>query len=234
MRKGRCALALTAAVLGSGLAWATKLDKVLERQTAVMTQVKELVLKGKPAEALPLAEQIIAENEQRYAGEKKRIFSGQSLAMIMANMLGASATASDAIDAGPPYGEAVFFKGYILIDLGRGDEARAFLDRAVSLSPSNPQFLCEAGNWYAEHHQAARGLELFQQCEDNASLANDQPFMRARAARGKGYSLIELGRLDEAEAIYRKRLADDPKDEKAAGELRYIEQQRTKAPKNTA
>jgi Flp pilus assembly protein TadD len=44
-----------------------------------------------------------------------------------------------------------------------------------------------------------------------------------RAWRGQGYCLVEQGKLNEAEAMYRKCLALDPKDNKARGELEYIQ-----------
>ena len=40
--------------------------------------------------------------------------------------------------------------------------------------------------------------------------------------------LVEQGKLDEAEAIYRKALEANPKDQKSQGELRYIEGLRKK------
>ena len=48
------------------------------------------------------------------------------------------------------------------------------------------------------------------------------------AWRGEGYCLVEQGKLDEAEAIYRKALEANPKDQKSQGELRYIEGLRKK------
>jgi tetratricopeptide (TPR) repeat protein len=44
----------------------------------------------------------------------------------------------------------------------------------------------------------------------------------ARALRGIGYVDVELGKLDEAEAMYRRCLDIDPKDQKATGELGYV------------
>jgi Flp pilus assembly protein TadD len=49
---------------------------------------------------------------------------------------------------------------------------------------------------------------------------------RGRAWRGLGYNLVEEGKLDEAEAMYRKCLELDPDDAKSQGELRSIGEQR--------
>ncbi len=49
-----------------------------------------------------------------------------------------------------------------------------------------------------------------------------------RALRGTAYVDVELGRLDDAEALYVRCLALDPNDAKAAGELRYVRAQQSK------
>jgi hypothetical protein len=43
-----------------------------------------------------------------------------------------------------------------------------------------------------------------------------------RAKRGIGYSLIELGMLDDAEQQYNECLSIDPNDEKSKHEIQYI------------
>ena len=45
----------------------------------------------------------------------------------------------------------------------------------------------------------------------------------AVALRGIGFALIELGRLDEAEAVFLESLEADPDNEAALNELRHIE-----------
>ena len=49
------------------------------------------------------------------------------------------------------------------------------------------------------------------------------------ALRGQGYILVELHRLDEAEAAYRKCMALVPDEPKSKAELGYIAEQRKKA-----
>ena len=49
------------------------------------------------------------------------------------------------------------------------------------------------------------------------------------AFRGIGYDLVEMGRLDDAEAAYRKCLAIIPDEPKSLGEIEYIREQRKKA-----
>ena len=52
---------------------------------------------------------------------------------------------------------------------------------------------------------------------------------RCVAFRGIGYDLVELGRLDDAEAAYRKCLAIIPDEPKSLGEIEYIREQRKKS-----
>lgn len=205
-----------------------------DRQKAMMTQAKLLVLTGKGAQALPILEQVIGENDDLAAKEKRRVYSGQTMQMVLSNMMVAAADKKDAVDYGPSYGEAVFFKGYILIDLGRGGEAAAFLDRAVMLSPSNPQFLCEDASWHARHNESALGLELYKRCEAENSMTDEkaQPHLRAVALRGQGYALIDLDRLDEAESRYRASLELEPDNRVALGDLQVIQQKRAAAAKS--
>ena len=49
------------------------------------------------------------------------------------------------------------------------------------------------------------------------------------ALRGQGYILVELHRLDEAEAAYRKCMALVPDEPNSKAELGYIAEQRKKA-----
>ena len=48
--------------------------------------------------------------------------------------------------------------------------------------------------------------------------------------RGVGYSLIELGRLDEAEEVFNQCLDIDKDDQGAKRELKYIQQMREQTP----
>ena len=62
-----------------------------------------------------------------------------------------------------------------------------------------------------------------------ASPPDREKLDTARAIRGQGYVLAELGRLDEAEAKYKKCLAMDANDAKAQHELEYIRAVRGKS-----
>lgn len=205
-------------------------DKVLERHGAMVAQAEDLLKARRAEDALPIAAAVIRETDARLSGEKRQIYSGQSTDMVLANMLAAAARRQDAVDVGPPLGRALFIEGFALIELGRKAEAGPFLDRAAAVSPSNPQYLCEAAAWHAGQREFDAARDLYRQCATASSFAPavERERMQAAAERGQGYVLIEQGRYDEAEAIYRQRLKAEPGDEKARNELRYIRAQREK------
>ena len=211
-------------------------DRVLDRHIAMVAQAEDLLRTQRAQEALPIAAAVIRETDARLTGEKRTVYSGQSTEMVLANMLAAAARKQDAVDVGPPLGRALFVEGYALIDLGRRAEAGPFLDRAVTVSPSNPEYLCEAAAWHAERHELDVARDLYERCGASSGFAGAGPGkarMLAIAERGQGYVLIEQGRYDEAEAIYRQRLNTEPGDEKSRTELRYIQDQRAKEKKRS-
>jgi len=206
-------------------------DPVLARHTAMMAQVSDLLKAKRASEALPIAAQVIQETDARLSGEKRHIYSGQSTDMVLANMLAAAAQNQEAVDVGPPLGSALFAEGFALIEIGRIAEAGAFLDRAVDVSPNNPQYLCEAAAWHAGQKELDAARDLYRRCAASSNFAPaaaERARMLATAERGQGYVLIEQGRYDEAETIYRQRLKAEPGDEKARNELRYIQSRREK------
>lgn len=210
---------------------ATAAETAAKRQQAMIDQVALLVLTGKPGEALPIAETLIAEGEAQAAAEKRRVYSGQTLSMVMSNMLSAAAEHVGAVDIGPYYGRALFFKGFALINLGRTPEAGAFLDRAVAVSPADSQFLCEDASWHARNGDTTGGLALYQRCEaENGNMPEGARLrLKAVSLRGQGYVLIDLDRLDEAEAKYRASLAIEPDNAIALGDLQVIAQRKAAA-----
>ncbi len=72
-------------------------------------------------------------------------------------------------------------------------------------------------------------LDLFEQAEEAADTFSPEALKAdelARAKRGQGYVLIEIGQLDKAEAKYRECLAINHNDSIALQELEYIKRLR--------
>lgn len=143
----------------------------------------------------------------------------------------AAAAKQDAIVVEPTWSDAHFLKAYALLELKRLDDARASLERALSMAPYNSQYLSEMAYTFQAEGRWDEAIERYQQAE-SAAEGYSPPDVRAgelsRALRGQGYALIELGRLDEAQAIYRRAIAADPADKASARELEYIRMLRSK------
>src|SRR5262249_39777721 len=132
---------------------------------------------------------------------------------------------SSAVVLSGNWGYAYYLKAYCLLDLGRANDAKAPLLRAVALAPQNAQFLGELGYIYQSEKNWPLALETFQRAENAAKEFSPEQSRNAelaRAWRGIGYVLVELGRLDEAEAMYRKCLQLNAQDAMAQRELAYV------------
>ena len=83
----------------------------------------------------------------------------------------------------------------------------------------------ELGYHYQNQKNWAAALDLFKHAESATREFTPAEYRNgelARAWRGIGYIYVEYGRLDEATAIYRQCLELNANDEKAKGELEYI------------
>src|SRR5206468_5442819 len=128
------------------------------------------------------------------------------------------------------WSDAYFMKAYALEELGRMGEAKATLQQALKLSPFNAQYLAEMGQIYAREKNWSKAVQLYREAEDNAPLSPSEARAGdlARARRGLGYVLVELGKLDEAEKKYQQCIAANPNDSKAKAELGYVREQKAK------
>ena len=129
------------------------------------------------------------------------------------------------------WAEAHFLRGYALLELGQLAQARAAVERALELSPKNSNYMAEIGFMYGAEKDWTKSLETYEASLAAASLSPQDARSQdtCRALRGQGYALIEMRRLDDAEKKYHeclKLVADDPASQ---GELRYIEQLRSRS-----
>ncbi|TVV73005.1 tetratricopeptide repeat protein [Sphingomonas solaris] len=190
-----------------------------------------LIASGRVTEAMPLLDRIVTAKTKEYAGEKRRIYCARSMAETLAYMTMAAAAREDAVAMPPVLADAIFYKGFVLVDLHRDDEAEAAFRRAITLSPSHARYLAELGELYKRRRDWPTALATFQRADEAAALSPDdhRVFEQTRAWRGIGFVMIEQGRLEEAQGWFEKSLALDPNDAKARAEIDYIRQQRAKA-----
>ncbi|MEA3035598.1 MAG: hypothetical protein QOH04_1363 [Sphingomonadales bacterium] len=189
-----------------------------------------LIHDGKPAEAIAVLDALNARNDRIYARETKQIYCARSAAegILYAGM--AAQQKKPAVVTPQTYCYGIFLKGFALIDLHRSDEAKVYLERAVALAPNNSHFIGELAEWHKSRRNWSQARELFQRALGAAEFSpqDHKDFDKRRALRGLAFILVEDGKLDEAEALYRQCLSIDPNDESAKAELDYIAQQRGK------
>jgi tetratricopeptide (TPR) repeat protein len=197
---------------------------------AKVEQASSLIGHAKPAEAVALLDLLIADQERRRSGETRQVYCARGPAEAAIYRRAAARARTPAVVLPESACYSVFLKGFALIDLDRSEEARLWLERTVAMAPSNAHFLGELGEWHKTRKDWPKARALFQRAIEASAVspADRQVFDKTRGWRGLGYILVEDGRFDEAEAIYRQCLQLDPKDERAQHQLDYIARARQK------
>lgn len=130
----------------------------------------------------------------------------------------------------PSYSKAYYLLAYMAAESRDTVEAKRYIDKALELEPDHPTLLCEKGmilHLMGAHEESVGcyGAVIHsRRCATN--------YERARALRGQGVSLIDLGRLDEAEKALKESLQIAPGDKIALNELEYIRRIRSGASPN--
>lgn len=230
-------VAYRTAIFIAALAWAgdgiTAAADDDDKQLEALIAGRALLDEHKPAQAISQHfDRVIRFYEARHAKSKKRIYGARTPeeSLMYLEMAAAdddrSGHGRDAEVISSHWGDAYFFKGYCLVELGHPVEARKYLDKALELSPMNAAYLSESGhldqmdkNWEAALARFTRAAEA----AETTTPEEARVFEWTRALRGQGFALIELGRIEEAKAMYHKALELDPNDEGSKHELRYIE-----------
>jgi tetratricopeptide (TPR) repeat protein len=196
------------------------------KEHALLIKGREALNKGTPQKAITeYFDPVIDYYKDAFKGETKRIYSAQSqMQTIMYLALPDDKKfGTEVIDG--TWADAYLMKAYALTELGKLNEAKQALESAIALSPMNSQYFSELGYTYQALKDCDKSIATYEQAASMAELASDDATKTAdltRAWRGEGYCLVEQGKLKDAEAMYRKSLALDPKDEKSKGELNYI------------
>jgi tetratricopeptide (TPR) repeat protein len=190
---------------------------------------------GKPAEALPILDGLLAARERAHAGDKRMIFNSRSTAEAVLYAGIAAQQKRDAVVNGDNWSLAFFLKGFALIDLNRPAEAKAMYDKALALAPMNSHYLGELAEWHKNDKNLPAALDTFARALEAADFSPPEAkvFDQTRALRGLAFILIDQGKLDEAEARLKQALKLDPGDAKAKSELEYIADRRAELRKGT-
>ncbi len=126
------------------------------------------------------------------------------------------------------YLDASFLLGAYYNEVRQPQAAEKALLVGLKLSPDDALLVSETAVALQQVRRMTEALQLYE-----TALAADtfvQQRDRARLFRGRGFTLIELNRLDEAERDYRSSLELDPDNRGARQEIDYIEGRRQGRP----
>jgi tetratricopeptide (TPR) repeat protein len=103
--------------------------------------------------------------------------------------------------------DALVLKARAQTQLKRVAEAKSTLNQATVLSPAWPPVWIEMGAIYRDEQNWESSFKAYKQAESFAGAVEDktvQTQVLGTALRGQAAALIELGRLDDAETVYKR------------------------------
>jgi tetratricopeptide (TPR) repeat protein len=118
------------------------------------------------------------------------------------------------------YPRAYFYLGFICVKTKQYKQALEYLEQGQALEPTNPKFSFEKAQALVHSGEKEQALALYQAVHEVGPHVSARDL--AIAHRGRGFALIELNRLDEAEAAFKSSLEIEPNSSIAMGELQYI------------
>jgi len=122
---------------------------------------------------------------------------------------------------GNAYPRAHYYMGFLCVKRKQFDRAIGFLDKGQALEPTNPKFVFEKAQALVHSGRRQEALALYDQVTAIGAHVSARDLALAR--RGRGFVLIEMGDLDNAEMAFKSSLEIEPDSEVAQGELAYID-----------
>lgn len=191
----------------------------------------EAVKAGKSADAVAIFDGVDQKLTAAHTGGP-RVFCGHGADEIALYMLkAASDGGGDAIAVDGLWCDAIYYEAYALSELSRFADAAKLLDRVLKMAPDDSLYLNERAELLTRERQYDPAIAMYQLAEqDSKYMVGDgnSRTVESVACRGIGYILVEQGKLDEADANYRRCLTLDPNDQKSEAELGYVAQLKAK------
>ncbi|HEY2623035.1 MAG TPA: hypothetical protein VGI53_06295, partial [Dyella sp.] len=156
---------------------------------------------------------VVNKFEAQYANSNAKIYSARGMtdALVYATQAASTAGGHKVDVLGPAWAMAYWARGYAYGEMARDDDERVELEKALALAPLDAQYNNELAYVYMQKRDWTKALDLYRTAEAYADLtAADPAHAKCVSFRGQGYVLVELHRLDEAEAKYRACLAVTP------------------------
>ena len=128
----------------------------------------------------------------------------------------------------PSYSKAHYLIASLAIDQGDFKKALNALDAGLALEPDHPDLMCEKAYLLKELGRREDALAYYQSAASARLWITDSA--KARALRGQGRILIDLGRLDEAEEAFKQSLTLEPESKLAREGIAFIEKHQQMSP----
>lgn len=188
----------------------------------------DMVNNGKLDKAMPLLDRVLAQYQEQHPTEKRPLYCAADISIYPMAITQEGAQQAGGVLVNADWCSALYHRGYILNDRKQFQEAVTALERVAAMAPYSAHYLNELGFSYQQLGQIERSMETYKRAEMAAKFTNEGRGTadEARALRGQGYEFIELGKLDDAEAAYRRSIEIDPDNATAKHELDYIAEQR--------
>jgi tetratricopeptide (TPR) repeat protein len=119
------------------------------------------------------------------------------------------------------YPRAYYYMGFICVKTRQYERAVKYLDSGQKLEPMNAKFTFEKAQALVHSGKKEQALALYEEIHELGPHVSLRDIAIAR--RGRGFVLIELGQLDEAEEAFKSSLVCEPDNAVALNELQYIE-----------
>lgn len=190
-----------------------------------------ILVNGDPNQAITgYFNPVIAFYESTFAGQQ--IFCARTQQESLLYLVTAAKEKKSAKVLNQNWAQAYFFKAYSYVELGNPTESELWLNKALALSPGNSSYYSELAHLYQIRKDWNKSIELFEKAQKYAQTTSPDEVKIVellRAKRGSAYSLVELGRLEEAAKKYRECLSIDPNDKKSQMELEYVQNLKSKS-----
>jgi tetratricopeptide (TPR) repeat protein len=124
------------------------------------------------------------------------------------------------------YSLACYQLAVIAVEEERLEDGIRHIESGLAIEPEHPELWNEQGYILSRLQRYEQALQCYQQAAVVREWAPKEQF--ARAYRGQGGVLIDLNRLDEAEAAFRRSLELEPENTRALSELEFIDERRKK------
>ncbi len=203
----------------------TQPDEVTLEEVVYLQKGNEYLLLNNAEKAIYELNKAINICTERFLNQEKRVYAVRGMTEALYYMLMASSQNKDAIAIDNTCSDALYLKGYAHLELGQIKQAESLVERAIAMAPVNAVYLSEMGHIQQMKQDWKAALNYFELAEKYANSYSPEASKISevlRAKRGVGYTLIELGDWDKAEAKFNECLVMDSNDQSALREIEYI------------